>query len=612
MKNKTGGELKKILKEIWLIIIVTTVSVFSSSKSLASPTKTWQMREAQTKNTLSSDYLTKLPISRKEDNFVLTQIPSPVRPTIPEPPAKPSPPPADEDLLQTPTPSLPTPLPPPEIPQTILIKRFEFLGNTAFSNEELAKVTQPFIGKPIPFTELLQVEAIITKLYTDAGYINSGAVIPAQQSFPKDRAVVKVQIVEGGLEDIQVIGTSRLNPGYIKSRLAIAARRPLNRDRLLQAIQLLQLDPLIQNISAELSAGTSPELSLLKVTVKEADSLEGEFFVDNSRAPSVGSIRRGFRLSEGNLLGLGDKLRATYSNTDGSNSYDISYTIPINPRNGTLQVGYGTSTTQVIEPPFDRLDILGDSQSLEITLRQPLLQTPRQEFAIGLTFSQQQSKTSLLGLDFPISPGADDNGRTRISALRFFQEWTSRNSTEVFALRSQFNLGIGAFNATINNEPPDSRFFYWRGQGQYVRLLAPETLLVLRSDLQLTTRQLVPLEQFAIGGLGSVRGYRQDLLLTDNGAFLSAEVQLPILRVPEIKGVLHLTPFVDFGVGWNSSANSELNSNTLLSTGLGLQWQMSDWLNMRLDWGVPLIGVDGSNNSLQENGLSFSINVKSF
>jgi len=78
-----------------------------------------------------------------------------------------------------------------------------------------------------------------------------------------------------------------------------------------------------------------------------------------------------------------------------------------------------------------------------------------------------------------------DNSRTRISALRFFQEWTSRNSTEVFALRSQFNLGIGAFNSTINNQPPDSRFFYWRGQGKYVRLLAPETLLVVRSDLQL-------------------------------------------------------------------------------------------------------------------------------
>jgi hemolysin activation/secretion protein len=599
MKNQMRQKFRKFWQNIWVLGTVTIaianhdIGIASSAtKSVANSTANWQVEE--------------------EPNSALTQIPSPVRPTIPEPPTKPTPLPADEDLLQTPPPTPPTAPQTPEIPQTIVIKQFEFIGNTAFSNEKLAKATQQFIGKSVTFTELLQVEAIISRLYTNAGYINSGAVIPADQSFPKVQAVVKVQIVEGGLEEIQVTGTRRLSPAYIKNRLAIATRTPLNRDRLLQAIQLLQLDPLIQNISAELSAGTSPELSRLKVTVKEADSLKGEIFVDNSRAPSVGSIRRGLRLSEGNLLGFGDKLKATYSNSDGSNSYDISYTIPINPQNGTLQLGYGATNTQVIEPPFDRLDILGDSQSLELSLRQPLLQTPRQEFALGLTFSQQQSKTSLLGLNFPISPGADDNGRTRISALRFFQEWTTRNPTEVFALRSQFNLGIGAFNATINNEPPDSRFFSWRGQGQYVRLLAPETLLLVRSDLQLTTSQLVPLEQFAIGGLGSARGYRQDLLLTDNGAFLSAEVQLPILRVPEVKGVLHLTPFVDFGVGWNSSANSELNSNTLLSTGLGLQWQMSDWLNLRVDWGVPLIGVDGSKNSLQENGLSFSVNVKSF
>jgi len=589
MKNEIR---QKVLQNMWILstVIIATIAN-TATKSIASYSVNWQVEEKPN---------------------VLSQIPSPVRPTIPEPPIKPTPPPADEDLLQTPTPSPPKSPQIPAIPQTIVIKRFEFLGNTAFSNEKLAEEIQEFIGKPITFTELVEVEAIITKLYTDAGYINSGGVIPAGQKFPKDQAVVKVQIVEGGLEEIQVTGTSRLNPGYIKSRLAIATRRPLNRDRLLQAIQLLQLDPLIKNISAELSAGTTPELSLLKVKVEEANSFAEEFFVDNSRSPSVGSIRRGLRLSEGNLLGFGDKLRATYSNTNGSNSYDINYTIPINARNGTLQVGYGATTTQVIEPPFDRLDILGDSQSLEITLRQPLLQTPRQEFALGLTFSQQESKTSLLGLNFPISPGADDNGRTRISALRFFQEWTSRNSTEVFALRSQFNLGIGAFNSTINSEPPDSRFFYWRGQGQYVRLLAPETLLLVRSDLQLTTGTLVPLEQFAIGGWGSVRGYRQDLLLTDNGAFLSAEVQLPILRVPEVKGILHLVPFVDFGIGWNSSASSELNSNTLLSTGLGLQWQMSDWLNMRLDWGLPLIGADGGNDSLQENGLSFSVNVNSF
>ncbi|MHC5830270.1 MAG: ShlB/FhaC/HecB family hemolysin secretion/activation protein, partial [Nostoc sp.] len=109
-----------------------------------------------------------------------------------------------------------------------------------------------------------------------------------------------------------------------------------------------------------------------------------------------------------------------------------------------------------------------------------------------------------------LSPGADEQGRTRVSALRFSQEWTSRNSHEVIALRSQFSLGIDALNATINQNPPDSRFFAWQGQAQWARLLAPETLLLLRLNTQLASRTLLPIEQFGLGGQDSVRGYRQD------------------------------------------------------------------------------------------------------
>ncbi|MCC5668771.1 hypothetical protein LC653_34200 [Nostoc sp. CHAB 5784] len=42
------------------------------------------------------------------------------------------------------------------------------------------------------------------------------------------------------------------------------------------------------------------------------------------------------------------------------------------------------------------LTILGDSHSLELSFRQPLFKTPTEEFALGLTISQQESKTSLL------------------------------------------------------------------------------------------------------------------------------------------------------------------------------------------------------------------------
>ncbi len=91
------------------------------------------------------------------------------------------------------------------------------------------------------------------------------------------------------------------------------------------------------------------------------------------------------------------------------------------------------------------------------------------------------------------------------------------------------SLGLNLLNSTINQGTPDSRFLSWRGQGQWVRLLAPDTLLLVRGDIQLADGSLLPSEQFGLGGQETVRGYRQDALLTDNGTLLSTELRIPIL-----------------------------------------------------------------------------------
>ncbi len=239
-------------------------------------------------------------------------------------------------------------------------------------------------------------------------------------------------------------------------------------------------------------------------------------------------------------MGFGDSFSVEYANTDGSDAVYVDYTFPVNPHNGTLKLTARNTNTEVIEEPFERLDIQGESLYLDFSVRQPIIQTPSQELALGITFSRQESQTNVLGVGFPLSPGANDNGETRLSVLRLFQEWTQRGSQDVLSLRSQFSFGIDAFDATINEEPPDGKFFEWQGQGQYVRSFAPDTLLVLRSNLQLTSRPLVPLEQFTLGGLYSVRGYRQDLFLTDNGVFASAEVRFPVLRVDSVDGCYKL------------------------------------------------------------------------
>ncbi len=535
-----------------------------------------------------------------------------------------------DDIPETPLPSDVLPKPPDEnqllpslkLPnQPILeqndpntkfrVNRIEVLGSTVFKAEQFATVTNSFVGRELTFAELLQVKDAITKLYTDNGYVTTGALITPQII---EAGTIKIQVIEGSLQEIKIVGNRRLHTQYIRDRIKLGAGKPLNIPHLIEKLQLLRLDPRIQNLSAELQTGVQPGTNVLQVEVEEAETFKLTASLDNGRSPSVGSFRRGVDLQEANLLGLGDTLSVGYANTDGSNTINASYKLPINAHNGTVSFGFSEGWNHVIEKPFSVLDIQSNTRSYELSYRQPLMQKPNQELAVGVSFSRQSSQTEL-GIDnigpFRLSPGADANGKTNISALRFFQEYTQRSNQYVFAARSQLSFGVDWFDANVSNNEPDSRFFAWRGQAQWVRQLAPDTLFLARGDFQLAADSLVPLEQFGLGGQLSVRGYRQDALLTDNGLLFSAEFRVPIVRAAKIGGVLQLTPFIDVGKGWNTKGENP-SPSTLVSTGLGLLWKQGDDFLTRLDWGIPLISVDGEKRSLQENGLYFSVSYSAF
>lgn len=542
-------------------------------------------------------------------------------PTLPLPP----------DTLPEPTlpGSLLNPLPPPnellspgELPPpgdslegndaTFYLAEVKVIGSTIFDENDLADLLDQYRDRQVSFNDLLQLRSEITERYLEAGYLTSGALIPPQTIV--DDTVI-IQVIEGELENIVVRGSQRLDAAYIRSRIGLVAQPPLNVEKLLDGLQRLQLDPLIESISADLQAGIQQGTSLLVIDVVEADSFAVNTSFANSRSPNIGGAQLGIGINEGNLLGIGDRIALDYRRTDGSDNVDISYTLPVSPNNDTLRLAGGFSNSRVIDSAFSVLDISSDSFYAELGYRHPLVETPTESAALGLTLSHQTSQTRL-GIDdigpFPLSPGADEDGRTRISSVRFFQEWTQRSQSHVLALRSQFNVGIDVLGATINSDEPDSRFFSWRGQGQWVKLLGkPDQLFFLRGDIQLTTDDLLSQEEFSLGGGQSVRGYRQDALRRDNGALISAELRWPIARVPKLNGLLQITPFIDAGTVFNNSGSST-GPDTLVGTGLGLFWQQSNKFSARLDFGIPLVDLDIDDDSLQDSGIHFSIQYTPF
>ncbi len=539
------------------------------------------------------------------------------RPTPPPTkPLEPILPPSQELLPSTPAPNLPSqPIAPDNSAASIVIKQFKITGNTVLSNADLAQITSRFTNKPLDFAQLLQVSSEITQLYVKNGYINSGAYIPGNQSFDAQGGTIEIKVIEGRVEDIVVTGTQRLDPNYIKSRIALRAGPILKIDRLIEGLQLLQLDPLIKTISTELVSGQQPGTSIVQLKVSETPNWQSGINIANNRTPSVGEIQAQLSVSQNNLTGIGDGLGVAYGKSPGSSVLDLNYTLPLNPQNGTLRAQYSNSTSKVIESPFDRLDINSAGQDFGLTYRQPLIQTPAQEFAMGIALARRETNTgylqSVIGERVPYpTPGADPTGATRVTAARFFQDYTVKDTQQVFALRSQLSLGINALGATINASSPDSKFLTWRGQAQYVRALAPNSILLVKLESQLADRPLLALEQIGLGGQDTVRGYRQDLLLADNGVIASAEVRLPIFVSPERRQTLQVVPFLDFGWGWNQPNNPSPNPtpSTIASGGLGLRYQGGDNFSAKLDYGIPFTATSGIKRAAQEQGFYFSLN----
>lgn len=499
------------------------------------------------------------------------------------------------------------------IPEAITVARFNVVGNSVFSEAELSQVLAPYMNRSLSFADLREARSAITNLYVNAGYITTGAYLPEQTVREN---TVEIAVVPGMLEDIQVTSSNRLN-NYVRDRLmAEVGNQPVNVNRIVEALRLLRLDPLIQEIQGELRAVPIAGQNILEVNVIEVSPFsETQLVLDNRRSPGVSTFRQQVQGNYNNLLGLGDRLFLSYARTEGSNTWEGNYIVPITPRNTTLGFRYSNGNSQIVESPFDRLDIEANSRLYELTLRQPFQRaTPEytREFALGLTASRQESETSLLGDRFPLSAGANNNGELRVSALRFFQDWTQRQPEQVLALRSTFSLGVDAFNATVNNNAPDSRFFAWRGQGQWVRSLGRDTLLFVRGDVQLSPDNLVSFEQIGLGGLDTVRGYRQDTLLTDNGVLGSVELRLPIYRFAGGNGLVQLAPFLDVGTGWNSGGQDNPDTTSLVSLGLGLQLELGNQLTARLDFGKPLVDVNSRNRTWQENGIHFSVKYNPF
>ena len=517
------------------------------------------------------------------------------------------------------SPSSATPYPKPEAtkisqvnktkPNTI--RQVQLIGNTVLTPEALAPIIQTIQGKEITPDQVEDVANAITQLYVSKGYITSQALFDPLDSLSVINGIAQIKAIEGEIERIDIAGNTQTNSDYVRSRVQLGITKPFNANAVEEQLRLLRGDPLFRKVTSTLTLGSATGKSLLIVQVDEANQFSGYINSDNYSPVAIGSERIGTNLTYRNFTGFGDLLAVFYyrSATGGSNLYDFSYSIPINPMNGTVAIRYAPSNYQITDPAFDIFNIRGSNALYDISYRQPIVRNTREEFALSLGFVNQTGQTFLFqNIAAPFGVGPDADGVSTTSVFRFGQDYTLRDNDGAWTMRSQFNLGTGLFNATFVTIP-NAGFFSWLGQLQRVQVLSPDAIFIAAIDAQISTNPLLPSQQFTLGGTNTVRGFRQNILTGDNGIRVSLETRLIALRDEKSKkALLTIAPFADIGTVWNNGNNPTLiSSNSFLAAGgLGVIIEPFEQLILRIDAAIPFIKLQDRGNNLQDASIYFN------
>ena len=482
----------------------------------------------------------------------------------------------------------------------------------------------------------LALVQLINRAYLSAGFLNSGVVVRPSPA----PGVLELRLVYGGLSppaegeaEIAVVfaddRAKGLNARYIRDRMPSTARRPLNAAELERDFRLLAEDPAIRTVNADLRPGRRPGEASLAVIVHPQDRADLYVTAANNRSPSVGGERVAVGGFVRNLLLAGDLLSGEGGLTEGVDDVAASYAIPFLSPRMTLSVRGALNNAAVIDSRLALLDIRARDRSAEGSLTRRLIDrpllpaaqpgrwTPAQTLKAGILVSWRRSTSYLLGERFSFAPGSVD-GRSEYTAVRLFGDYVVRNTSQVFAISVTGTQGVEGTRSDVPGLPvPRQDFRAVLAQVNYARKLSDGGLeLRARGYGQWSDSVLYSGERLSAGGETTVRGYRENLILADEGVVASVEVAQPF-SLSGRRGASSAFDWAAFTVSgfadgaWMKNHRDPQPERRIYSVGASLAWTPAEALSARITYAEDLREVDAAGaRDLQDRGVQFRVTVR--
>lgn len=475
----------------------------------------------------------------------------------------------------------------------VYVNSIEVAPSEILTREEIEPVISKYAGKNLFITDIQAMIDEINALYAKKGFVTARAYLPEQQV---ENGAIYIDLIESRIGKVTIDGNKWTKSNYILDRIP-------DKEHELFDIVKLEKDVLDFNrynegvrLSANLKAGEKPGTTDIELSADEKFPFHLIGVMDNAGRYQTGRLRGGPMLIADSLFGYRDRMSLGSYFSGGAISPFFDYNIPVNKYDGRVGFSYASTFAKVKWGDYANMGLNTRSYIYSLYYSQPIKRT--QGFELK-GYGSLNYKRVFTGMDiFKNWPG---------------YEYLSESLDEVTSADIGFNIrkdtarGIWYLNQNASMAFPifDSRSSYFKYSGGLLRLhdFSHGIYAQLRSNYQIipNNKDIPYIDQFQAGGMLTVRGYSEGIMIGKSGYYTSADLIFPLLprqitsprsgeKIPFLGKYVQGVVFADHaGIFPNARNDYYDGSYFLASVGMGLRVQLPGDLSARLYWGYPLI-----------------------
>jgi len=461
-------------------------------------------------------------------------------------------------------------------------------GTTLLPVAAVERAVYPQLGEKRSLAEVEKAREALEKAYHDAGYLTVLVSIPQQKV---DNGVVRLAVTEAPVDRLRVVGSRYFSLGEIK-----AGAPELSEGNVPHFPQMqTELAALNRNsdrrVNPVLRPGRTPGTVEVDLKVQDTLPLHGSVEINDRYSQDTSRTRLSTSIRWDNLWqkqhSIGLTLQTAPEKPAESLVLSANYTVPL--ASGSFLSFYGVRTDSDVAA-VGTLNVLGKGTILGARFIKPL---PGREgffhtLSAGADYKDFQQSVQLLG-----SGGFN----TPITYAPFTLGWDGSwlGAEQTTRLGVAFNFHVRGLVGD-EQEFADKRFrgrpgySFLRGTASHSRTWDSGWALAVRGSWQLAGQPLISNEQFAIGGVDTVRGYLESVASGDRGLALSLEATTPnyAKQLGTALDDFRLLAFVDGGLVRVIDPITATDRYTLAGAGIGLRLKAWGGVSAALDWAVAL------------------------